>query len=92
MVRARFDHRAQIRPIYSIRCRINTGLYIGPDRAWELYITHLAHCLGEACDIRARMEHVEAQREGSRLGSICADIFSVNAFMLAPPAVLVALE
>ena len=71
-----------------MRCRINTGLFIGPERAWELYITHLAHCLSEACDIRARMEHVEAHREGNRLGSICADIFSVNVFLLASPPAL----
>jgi len=71
-------------PEHSRRRRINTGLYIGPRRAWELYIERLATCLTEASDARAYVKADDVSEVGERLGLMLRDVFSINSFMLAP--------
>ena len=66
--------------------RINTGTYMGPERAWDLYITRLSKCLAYSVFLRDNMNYalVSPDSVGRHLGMMLAGVLDIGSFMLGP--------
>lgn len=66
--------------------RINTGIYMGAESAWDLYITRLAKCLSYSVEIRQNLDYASLSpvATGRHFGSMLVGVVDIGSFMLGP--------